>query len=280
MEVEELLNKKKLPYVHSGADIKVCCLNPDHEDTNPSMRIDRITGVFHCFSCGFKGNIFEYFDEKVNYLQRRKDIFKEKLRQKLAENVGLEMPENYIPFRRSWRNISAETYSYFEAFEHSDNDFIGRLVFPIRGVSGKILGFNGRALTPEKQPKYLIKPAKSSFPLFPARVTPHSGRVIIVEGIFDMLNLYDKGLKNVVCAFGTQKVTKEKLILLKLQGAIGIDILFDNDEAGETAAEKVTELVESLDMTARVIGLPKSVKDAGELTAQQVIRLREKLYGY
>lgn len=279
MNVEQLLEQKKIPYVKSGKDYKVCCLNPDHPDTNPSMRIDQLTGIFNCFACGFKGNLFSFFEEKANYLQQRKELFKRKLHKKLAENIGLDMPKNYIPFNRTWRNISEQTYSHFEAFEHHDSDHIGRIVFPIRSISGKILGFNGRALTPEKTPKYQITPAGSTFPLFPTRVKPIQGRVILVEGIFDMLNLYDKGLTNVTCAFGTRKVTKEKLMLLKVQGISGIDILFDNDEAGVDATKEIATLAEGLELTTRTVTLPRSVNDAGELTAQQVLKLKEALYG-
>jgi len=279
MNVEELLTQKRLPFVPSGADVKIHCLNPDHDDRDPSLRIDRITGTFHCFSCGFKGNIFTYFDEKINFLQTKREVFKQKIRQKLAEIIGLEMPKNAIPFDKDWRGISAETYLHFGAFEHNDADFIGRVVFPIKSVSGRILGFNARALSPDKQPKYLISPPKSKFPLFPGRVSPYMGRVVLVEGIFDMLNLYDKGLHNVVCAFGTQKLTKDKLTLLKVQGVSGIDIIFDNDEAGKEATKKAEELIEAVEMTSRVVSLPSNVNDAGELTAQQVIKLKEILYG-
>jgi len=279
MDVQQLLEQKKIPFVPSGKDFKVCCLNPEHDDSNPSMRIDRLTGIFGCFSCGFKGNIFSFFDEKANFLQQKRELFKRKLQLKQAENVGLQMPKGAVPFNKKWRDISEQTYSHFEAFEHHDNDYIGRVVFPIRSVSGKILGFNGRALSPEKTPKYQITPPGSKFPLFPARVTPRLGCVILVEGIFDMMNLYDKGLQNVVCSFGTSKVTKEKLTLLKVQGVTCIDILFDNDDAGAEAAKKIVDLSESLEMTTRTVTLPRGVNDAGELTAQQVLKLKEALYG-
>ena len=279
MEVEQLLNRKKIDFVPAGQDLKILCLNPEHDDSTPSLHIDKVTGIFNCFACGFKGNIFSHFEEKANYLQIKRELFKQKISQKMAENVGLEMPKGFVPFNKDWRGISAKTYMEFGAFEHHDSDYIGRVVFPIRGVSGKILGFNARALTPDKQPKYLIKPAKSKFPLFPPRVKPIQGKVILVEGIFDMLNLYDKGITNVICAFGTQKLTKEKLTLIKLQGVSGIDLLFDNDEAGEAATKKAVEMIESLEMTTRTISLPKSVNDSGELTAQQVIKLKEVLYG-
>ena len=60
MNVEELLIKQDVPYIPKGADFEVSCLNPDHPDRNPSMRIDRITGIFNCFSCEFKGNPVSY----------------------------------------------------------------------------------------------------------------------------------------------------------------------------------------------------------------------------
>ena len=60
MTVEELLIEEKIPFKMSPADFIVSCLNPEHDDSNPSMRIDKITGVYNCFSCGYKGNIFKY----------------------------------------------------------------------------------------------------------------------------------------------------------------------------------------------------------------------------
>ena len=45
MRVEELLQEKNLNFKVSGRDLLVKCLNPEHEDSNPSMRIDNITGI-------------------------------------------------------------------------------------------------------------------------------------------------------------------------------------------------------------------------------------------
>ena len=57
MTVEELLEQQKIPYKVSPKDFVVRCLNPEHDDHNPSMRIDRVTGIYNCFSCGYKGNL-------------------------------------------------------------------------------------------------------------------------------------------------------------------------------------------------------------------------------
>jgi len=276
-QVEKLLLDKDIYYLSSGKDYKIKCLNPEHVDVNPSMRVDQLTGIFNCFSCGYKGNIFSFFNEETDYFEIRKELFKRKLLEKRAENVGLNMPRNAVPFKRDWRGISGETFKHFEAFEHNDTQYLGRIVFPIRNISGKIVGFNARALSQELQPKYLISPTNSKFPLFPAKVSPISGRIILVEGIFDMLNLWDKGLTNVVCCFGTHKVTKDKITLLKIQGIKGIDIIFDSDEAGVEAAEKAKKIIEEVEINTRIISLKSG--DPGELTAYKVIKLKEKLYG-
>ncbi len=284
MTPEELLIKKKIKYLPRGGDLEVHCLNPKHEDRNPSMKIDKITGLFNCLSCGFKGNIFHHFGQKANYLMMKRQMLQTKIQEKLAENIGLEIPTNAVPYEGNWRNISPETYRKFEAFQHNDKAHIGRLVFPIRTISGKIVGFNGRHMTMNHNPKYLITPAKAKLPLFPANPEIYDGRIILVEGIFDMLNLYDKGLKNAVCTFGTMKLLGkysshaiDKLNLFKLQGVTGIDIFFDSDEAGQFAAEQLKELCENIELDTRNISFKS--KDPGDLTALQVIKLKESLYG-
>lgn len=277
MQVEELLTKQNLNYQYKGKDLVALCLNPEHEDTSlGSFRIDKITGAFHCFSCGFKGNIFKHFDVKGNALLISKEKLKRKIARKKVENVGYEMPENTVPFIQEWRGISAQTFRKFGAFKHAAPDFIGRVVFPIRNISGKIVGFVGRHEQANFDPRYRIVPQDRALPFFPI-VKPIQGRIILVEGIFDMLNLHDKGLTNAVCAFGTKTVSKEKLILLKVQGVSGIDLFFDNDKPGQDAMAIVKEMAEKLDFAVNTISA--KVADPGELTAQQVLRLGETLYG-
>ena len=281
--VEELLVKKKIPFMPKGGDYEIRCLNPDHEDRNPSLRVDRISGIFNCLSCGFKGNIFYHFGERVNFLQTKRKALQAKIHQKFSENIGFDIPSNAVPYQGDWRGISAETYKHFEAFQHNDKHFIGRVVFPIRTISGKIAGFNGRHMTMNHNPKYIIHPAGARLPLFPARPEVYNGRIILVEGIYDMLNLYDKGLRNAVCTFGVTKLlaknrteAQNKLNLYKLQGVIGIDVFFDNDDAGQSAAANVKDLCEQLEFDVRNITFRD--KDPGELTALQVIKLKETLY--
>ena len=197
MIVEDLLVDKKIPYYAQGKDFLVRCLNPEHDDSNPSMRIDQITGIFNCFSCGFKGNLFYHYGEKANQLQLRRENLKKKIRQKMAEGAGLPMPSGYMRYSGNWREIKPETYEKFDAFTHHDKDHIGRIVFPIKDIGGRIVAFNGRHMS-GGIPKYMITPRGAKMPLFPV-VKPLKNTVMLVEGIYDAINLHDKGLTNAVC---------------------------------------------------------------------------------
>jgi DNA primase len=276
MIVDELLTAQGIEFRPSGKDYLIRCLNPDHEDRNPSLRIDKTTGIFNCLSCGYSGNLFNHFGEKPDWLQIRRERLKSMISDKLVETSGLSIPDNAIAFNQDWRGISANTFRKFEAFQHSNSEFIGRVVFPIRSITGKIIAFCGRHQG-QVDPKYLFHPAGAKLPLFPV-VKPIQGRIVLVEGVMDMLNLHDKGLTNAVCAFGVNKVTVDKINILKIQGVSGIDIYFDNDEAGQNGSAKLKDLLEHNEVSSRNIIFGK-VKDPGELTALQVIKLKETLYG-
>ena len=275
MDVESLLNKKEIPFIPKGKDFVVRCLNPEHEDKNPSMKIDQITGIFQCFSCGYKGNVYNRFGERANQLQLRRDLFKKKLTEKRAESVGLSFPQKCLPYLGSWRNIKPETYKKFEAFKNQGNDFVGRINFPIRDISGKIVAFQGRHTT-DGLPKYKFSPPGAKLPFFPI-VEFIKGSVVLVEGMFDMLNLHDKGMTNAVCCFGTNNFNEAKLAILAVQGAEYVDVFFDGDDAGQKAAEQVVSMCGKVGLVARNVHLKDT--DPGALTQTSVDKLMRKLYG-
>lgn len=275
MSVEALLQEKDVYFVPKGQDYLVCCLNPEHDDKSPSMRIDQITGIFQCFSCGFKGNLFNFYGERGSPLQVKRELLRRKIQEKLASSVGMSLPVGCLPYTGSWRGLRSETYKKFEAFQHHEPNHVGRIVFPVRDISGKIVAFNGRHTT-GGVPKYMISPAGAKMPLYPT-VKGIKDSVLLVEGIYDMLNLHDKGLTNAVCCFGTNNISVEKLNMLSMQGIMQIDIFFDGDEAGQKAAEKVKDMCEKASLLSRNVHLEGT--DPGALSKPQIDTLKRKLYG-
>jgi DNA primase len=271
MNVDEVLNKQKLPFKVSGNDYLIKCLNPSHDDSNPSMRVDRVTGIFHCFSCGFKGNIFSRYGISQSQLDKVRKTLKNKIEKVKIEQVGFQIPEKAVFWDQDYRNISASTYLKFKAFIYED-EFPNRLVFPIIDITNKIVAFTARSFDEFAKPKYKVHPPKATVPLYPLLAKPKNGSIILVEGIFDLLNLYDKGITNVMCSFGTQTLNEEKLSLLRLLGVHNIDIFFDGDEPGQAAAEKVLPLAESLGFETR--NIVYNGFDPGSLSVEQIERLK------
>ena len=186
-------------------------------------------------------------------------------------------PADALPYIGNFRGLKPKTYADFGAFTHHDSQFIGRVVFPITDITGATRAFIGRHQDRTVVPKYLIYPPKSKLPLFPFNAKPIMGRVILVEGIFDALNLHDKGLTNAMCCFGTQNIDTYKLSMLKFIGVRQVDILFDGDTAGREAAEKVADLCEQVELLANIEKMPDGL-DPGELPKDRVRKLREYLY--
>lgn len=275
--VLELIQKNGLAYNVSGRDYLIKCLNPEHEDSNPSFRVDKISGVAHCFSCGFKTNIFKFFGVFTNPVPIKIAALKEKLADLRSTN-GLELPAGHTPYTRSFRGVSANTLKYFGAFYTNNVEkLVDRIVFPIKDITGKIVVYVARHTLSNGNPRYVNYPSGVKIPVFPAYLPSGYSSMVIVEGIFDMLNLYDKGLENVVCAFGTntlQNDTKTKLLPFKAQGITHIYLLFDGDEAGRKASQTLKPIIEAEGFIVEIINLPDDT-DPGELSAEDVRSISE-----
>lgn len=281
--ITELLHVKGIDYKDTGGDILICCLNPEHEDKHPSLRIDPETGVMHCLSCGFgKGipSIFHYFNESSYRQSPRLAMVKRKIREIRSVNTDLAIPDSASLFEEDYRGISSNTLKKYFAFQQQE-DWEGRIVFPVTDAVGRNIMFIGRSLNGSAPPKYLVKPRKVSPPIFPIRYnTPY---LILVEGIFDMLNMEDKGVHNVSCCFGTHQFTPDniadKFMPYILAGVRHVVILLDDDNSGNNAAKKLSKLIRDKTRLVPVIAnelLPDG-KDPGELTKDEVNDLREQI---
>lgn len=276
--VLELINKNSLAFSVSGRDYLIKCLNPDHEDSNPSFRVDRVTGVAHCFSCGFKTNLFKYYGVFTNPVPMKIAALKEKLNELKTGHLGLELPNGHTPYLKQFRGISPQTLKRFGAFyTNVVEKLVDRIVFPIKDITGKTVVFVARHTLSNGNPRYVNYPSGVKMPVFPASLPSGYQSMVIVEGVFDMLNLYDKGLENVVCAFGTntlQNDTKSKLLPFKAQGITHIYLLFDGDEAGEKAAANLKPIIEAENFIVEIIKLPDN-RDPGELDVFEVRSIAE-----
>lgn len=276
--VLDLINKQKLSFNASGRDYLVKCLNPEHEDSSPSMRIDKVTGKFHCFACAFKGDLFKHYGVVGNFTSIKTAKLKEKLKALNINFNGVEFPGEMIPMTRTFRGISSRTLKEFGAFyTTSDEKLQDRLFFPIKDIRGKPVVFVGRLMLSQGTPRYLNVPGGITMPLYPESFPDKYTSVVLVEGLFDMLNLYDKGLKNVSCTFGTNTLQNNldmKMLPLKVQGIQKVYLMFDGDEAGREAMKKLQPLLEEAGYEVEIIPVEDD-NDPGNYSQEEVDSVRE-----
>ncbi|WP_168464869.1 DNA primase [Wolbachia endosymbiont of Ctenocephalides felis wCfeT] len=145
--------------------------------------------------------------------------------------------------------------------------FYDRLIFPIHNITGKIIGFGGRALNSTQQPKYLNSSESLLFKkkenlyglnlaLSEIRKKQH---IFVVEGYMDVIALHQAGICNTAAPLGTAISSEQVKNLWKF--AKEISICMDGDSAGHKAAIRVAELALPIlepGYTLKFVTLPKS----------------------
>jgi DNA primase len=243
-EVEKILTEKGVYFLPKGKDVLVKCFNPEHEDSHPSMRIDRESGLYHCLSCGHKGNLFFKFNKYRNIFSTKVRDTRDKLL-KILMQQGLDLPVDFIPYNKPFKDISAKVINNAGTFT-SEELMPGRVIFPIGDGTGKIIAFLGRYEHSKVSPKYIIYPENVELPLYPQDIA-NSNSIILVEGYPDALFLKDRGIPNAVACFGTKTLTEDnivdKLTPYLLQGVERVYIMMDGDAAGYSASRKIKEAI-------------------------------------
>ncbi|MEW6776782.1 MAG: DNA primase [Bdellovibrionota bacterium] len=147
--------------------------------------------------------------------------------------------------------VKREESGSFE-WENLRDKFVDRLMFPIHDARGRVVGFGGRALREDQQPKYLNSPTTALFHkgkllynLHRARrAIQDEGAAIVVEGYMDLIALWRAGIRNTVATLGTALTSDHVRLLRRYVGEGGkLLLLFDSDAAGRAAAFKSLEVV-------------------------------------
>jgi DNA primase len=155
--------------------------------------------------------------------------------------------------------------------------FRDRVMIPIHDQRGRVIGFGGRALKSEVQPKYLNSPETSIFHkgsvvfnFHRAREPAHkAGSVVAVEGYMDAIAIYQAGIKGVVATMGTAFTEEQVTMLWRLSSEPVV--CFDADRAGIAAAHR------SIDRIMPLLTVGKSFRFAfmvGEKDPDDLIRER------
>ncbi|MCK4525902.1 DNA primase [candidate division WOR-3 bacterium] len=151
--------------------------------------------------------------------------------------------------------------------------FFLRLLFPLFSSGGQVIGFGGRQLS-KRGPKYLNSPdtpihkkGKNLYSIWHTKQEIRAkGSVILVEGYFDFISLYQSGIKNSVAALGTALTNNQAELLSRY--ADDVIIFFDADAAGRAATLRSLGMLLNLGVNVR-IGNTGSRKDPDEIILKE-----------
>lgn len=297
-------------------------LCPFHEDRNPSFNVNSEMGRYTCWSCGEKGDIF-------NWVMKTQNIEFADALKVLAQMAGVTLKAKGPTVSKSqsemWKGAMEEALKFFcdqlkksapalaycekrdilpqtiddwelgyapdadggavlanhlksKGYSLSeckslflvDQDssgsyfdrFRARLIFPIRDEKGDIVAFGGRIMG-DAQPKYinsgdtpLYRKSRVLYGFHRAKQSLTKGaKAILCEGYLDVIACHRAGAATAVASLGTS-LTSDHAKLLK-RWCDEVVILYDNDPAGQKAAERAIDIFEEAGLRPLIALMPK-----------------------
>lgn len=144
------------------------------------------------------------------------------------------------------RGVSKETVMEFGLGFCGNGSMTGRIVIPIHNVQGQLIAYAGRwpGEPPAGTPKYKLpagfKKSLELFNLHRAIQQSSDAPLVIVEGFFDCIKLWQHGLKRVVALMGsTLSLAQEELIRKHTNAQALVLVMLDEDEAGQAGRQEI-----------------------------------------
>ena len=140
----------------------------------------------------------------------------------------------------------------------------GRVIYPIFGLSGKVLGFGARTLKSDKGiAKYMNSPesiiyhkSNELYGLYQARrAIVTLDKCILVEGYMDVISMSQRGVENVVASSGTSLTDGQITLIHRFTS--NVTVIYDSDPAGIKASIRGIDMLLAQGLNIKVMLLPE-----------------------
>src|SRR4249919_160633 len=147
--------------------------------------------------------------------------------------------------------------------EQLQDNYRGRVIFPVHNHSGKVLGFGARILkSNDKAPKYINTPENEIYvkskilygSYFARQAIDKSDECLLVEGYTDVISLHQAGIENAVASGGTSLTTDQLRLIKKYTN--NLTIIYDGDSAGVKAALRGLDMALEESLNVRLVLIP------------------------
>lgn len=252
---------------------------PFHENTNtPALNIRTTDGVFHCFGCGVKGSVYDFYIRKLGLKGAEGAKFKKALHA-IAEFAGVDVPKSgpelddalvkewhtallKDPARVKWfwdkRGLTLDTLKKYKLGWDGE-----RYTIPVWDAEGNLVNVRRYKPNAPAQYKMLGITGHNSMRIFNPHVFGKGKTIYLCEGELDCLLLLQHGFNATTVTSGvgnwdpvwTQLFAKEDVVLV-----------YDNDAAGVKGTQKIGRLLLSVEATVRTVEWPEGFKTKGDVT--------------
>ena len=271
------------------------CPHPKHNDSDASFCVNIQTNTWTCYGCHSdkknkaQGNYGSDAIAFIEWMNEGKVSWIDAVKQ-LANKVGLPIPNdvnskayktNYNLTQKYIKDMTCDAYEYLydrglddetiEKWNICYDKHEDRVVFPLFDSYNNIIGFNKRLVT--KQTKGLNRKyihssdseifKKSQYFYGMQFLDRSKDYIILTEGAFDVILPQMYGASNVICALGTTLSEYQINVLAKLNKEV--IVVYDNDDKGMKTMKKVMPLLESNNISAKLLVLPEG-RDLAEIT--------------
>ncbi len=216
----------------------------------------------------FKKNLFEQEGKTValSYLKERN--FQDEIIKKFEIGYSANIKDDFsnAALEAGYKSNFLEKTGLTIVKENENIDrFRGRVIFPIKSMSGRILGFGGRILGSSKSiAKYINSPesliyqkSKVLYGIFESKQSiVKNDNCFLVEGYTDVIKMHQCGISNVVASSGTALTENQIRLINRLTK--NITVVFDGDAAGSRAALRGIDLILEQGMNVKICNLPEN----------------------
>jgi len=275
VDVPRLLQALGITYVQKGSRCWAKCPSPEHSDHEPSWFIWNLSGddkhaCHRCYGCGFHGGpvglvadlLGLEHGEAKEWLERGEldvpllDVSLVMLEHKRS---GVKLPEGVVLGRalEEWPTIARR----YAASRGLDDELVrrwrlgyalrgelrGRIVMPVIGAGGKLVGYQGRTFLGGDHSRYL-HPSGGRPVVYGQHLWPppeRRQRVVVVEGPFDAVAVDASTRLPVGALLGSEVHPRQ---LLALSTFPRVTVLTDADAAGDKAWKNLSSLRRHTDL--------------------------------
>jgi DNA primase len=216
------------------------------------------------FFCDTLFNSEEGLDVGMSYLKERG--FREETIRKFELGYNPEVRDTFAKAaieKQFNKELLKKAGLVVERDNGLQDNYRGRVIFPIHNQSGKVTGFGARLIRKnDKAPKYINTPENEIYvkskilygSWFARQAIDKNDECLLVEGYTDVVSLHQAGIENVVASGGTS-LTPDQLRLIKKYTS-NLTILYDGDAAGVKAAMRGLDLALEEGLNVQLALLP------------------------